>query len=79
VLFFVAVLPQFVVEDAGSVPAQSLVLGGSAVLMALLVDGGYAVLAARAVGRGIPASAARWGRRASGLAFCGLAAVALLG
>jgi threonine/homoserine/homoserine lactone efflux protein len=79
VLFFVAVLPQFVVAGAGSVPAQSLVLGGSAVLMALLVDGGYAVLAARAVRRGIPASAARWGRRASGLAFCGLAAVALLG
>ena len=79
VLFFVAVLPQFVDADAGSVPAQSLALGAAAVGMALLVDGGYAMLAARAVRRGIPTSAALWGRRASGVAFCGLAAVALLG
>ena len=79
VLFFVAVLPQFVDADAGSVPSQSLLLGGSAVVMALLVDGGYAVLAARAVGRGVPPAAARWGRLASGVAFFGLAAVALLG
>jgi threonine/homoserine/homoserine lactone efflux protein len=79
VLFFVAVLPQFVDADAGSVQAQSLALGGSAVAMALVVDGGYAVLAARAVRRGIPPSAARWGRRASGVAFFGLAAAALLG
>jgi hypothetical protein len=56
-----------------------VLLGGCAVAMALVVDGGYAVLAGRAVRRGIPASAARWGRRASGVAFCGLAAVALLG
>ena len=60
-------------------PAQSLVLGGSAVVMALLVDGGYAVLAARAVRRGVPAAVARWGRLASGAAFFGLATVALLG
>ena len=79
VLFFVAVLPQFVDADAGSVPAQSLLLGGSAVAMALVVDGGYAVLAARAVRRGIPPWAARWGRRASGASFCCLALVALLG
>ena len=75
VLFFVAVLPQFVDADAGSVRGQSLLLGGCAVAMALCVDGGYAVLAARAVRRGIPAAAARWGRRASGVAFCGLAAL----
>jgi len=79
VLFFVAVLPQFVHADAGSVRGQSLLLGGCAVAMALCVDGGYAVLAARAVSRGIPESAARWGRRASGVAFCGLAALTLLG
>jgi threonine/homoserine/homoserine lactone efflux protein len=79
VLFFVAVLPQFVDAQAGSVAAQSLVLGSAAVAMALVVDGGYAVLAARAVRRGIPAGAARWGRRASGVAFCGLAALTLLG
>ena len=79
VLFFVAVLPQFVDAEAGSVAAQSLVLGAAAVAMALVVDGGYAVLAARAVRRGIPAGAARWGRRASGVAFCGLAALTLLG
>ena len=60
-------------------PAQSLVLGGSAVVMALLVDGGYAVLAARAVRSGIPAAAARWGQPLSGVAFRGLAALPLLG
>ncbi len=79
VLFFVAVLPQFVDARAGSVPGQSALLGGCAVALAVLVDGGYAVLAGRAVRRGIPASVARWGRRASGGAFCGLAALALLG
>ena len=79
VLFFVAVLPQFVDTDGGSVRGQSLLLGGCAVVMALCVDGGYAVLAARAVRRGIPAAAARWGRRASGLSFCALAALALFG
>ncbi len=79
VLFFVAVLPQFVDAGAGSVQAQSLVLGGCATAMALVVDGGYAVLAAGALRRGVSRSAARWGRRVSGSAFLGLAAVALLG
>ncbi|HYN66241.1 MAG TPA: LysE family translocator [Ornithinibacter sp.] len=79
VLFFVAVLPQFIDARAGSVAAQSLVLGGGAVAVAVVVDGGYAVLAARAVRRGISPSAARWGRRASGTAFLGLAAFALVG
>lgn len=79
VLFFVAVLPQFVDARAGSVAVQSLVLGGGAVAVATVVDGGYAVLAARSVRRGISARAARWGRRASGTAFLGLAAVALVG
>ncbi len=79
VLFFVAVLPQFVDARAGSVAAQSLVLGGGAVAVATVVDGGYAVLAARAVRRGISPTAARWGRRASGAAFLALAAVALVG
>ncbi|MFL6152508.1 MAG: LysE family translocator [Ornithinibacter sp.] len=79
VLFFVAVLPQFVDARAGSVPGQSAVLGGCAVALAVLVDGGYAVLAGRAARRGIPRSVQRWGRRASGGAFCALAALALLG
>ena len=79
VLFFVAVLPQFVDARAGSVPGQSAVLGGCAVALAVLVDGGYAALAARTVRHGIPASVQRWGRRASGGAFCALAALALLG
>ena len=79
VLFFVAVLPQFVDARAGSVPGQSALLGSCAVGLAVLVDGGYAVLAARAVRHGIPASVQRWGRRASGSAFCALAALALLG
>ena len=79
VLFFVAVLPQFVDARAGSVPGQSALLGGCAVVLAVLVDGGYAVLAGRAARRGIPSSVQRWGRRASGGAFCALAALALLG
>lgn len=79
VLFFVAVLPQFVDASAGPVAVQSVLLGGCAVAMALVVDGGYAVLAGRAVRRGVPARVARWGRRASGMAFCGLAALALVG
>jgi threonine/homoserine/homoserine lactone efflux protein len=79
VLFFVAVLPQFVDARAGSVPGQSALLGGCAVALAVLVDGGYAALAARTVRHGIPASVQRWGRRASGGAFCALAALALLG
>ncbi len=79
VLFFVAVMPQFVDARAGSVAAQSLVLGLGAIVVAVVVDGGYAVMAARAVRRGISPSAARWGRRASGTAFLGLAAVTLVG
>ncbi len=79
VLFFVAVLPQFVDAGAGSVPGQSAALGGVVVALAVLVDGGYAVLAGRAVRHGIPASVQRWGRWASGSAFCTLAALALLG
>ena len=79
VLFFVAVLPQFVDPSAGPVAAQSVLLGGCAVAMAVVVDGGYAVVAGRAVRHGVPARVARWGRRASGMAFCGLAAVALVG
>jgi threonine/homoserine/homoserine lactone efflux protein len=61
------------------VPGQSALLGGCAVALAVLVDGGYAVLAGRAVRRGIPEPVSRWGRRASGGAFCALAALALLG
>ena len=79
VLFFVAVLPQFVDADAGSVAGQSALLGGCTVAMAVVVDGGYALLAGRAVRRGVPARLARWGRRVSGVAFCGLAALALVG
>jgi threonine/homoserine/homoserine lactone efflux protein len=79
VLFFVAVLPQFVDAGAGSVRTQSALLGGCAVALAVLVDGGYALLAGRVVRRGIPSSVQRWGRRASGGAFCALAALALLG
>jgi threonine/homoserine/homoserine lactone efflux protein len=79
VLFFVAVMPQFVDASAGPVAAQSRVLGCCAVALGVLVDGGYTVLAGRAVRHGIPTSVQRWGRRASGLAFCGLAALALVG
>jgi len=79
VLFFVAVLPQFVRPGAAAVAAQSVLLGGCAVAMAVLVDGAYTLMAGRAVRRGAPARLAGWGRRVSGVAFCGLAALALIG
>ena len=79
VLFFVAVLPQFVRRRRRVGQGPVTAPRGCAVAMALCVDGGYAVLAARVVRRGVPAAAARWGRRASGITFCGLAAAVLLG
>jgi threonine/homoserine/homoserine lactone efflux protein len=48
IVFFVAVLPQFVNPNAGSVPLQLLLLGGVFILMALVSDGTWAYLAGTA-------------------------------
>ncbi len=74
VLFFVAILPQFVRTGSGTVATQSVLLGACCVVMALLVDGGYAALAGRVQRHGLPASAGRWAEVASGCSFLGLAA-----
>lgn len=47
-IFFAAVLPQFVVPEAGHVPLQQLVLGLVFVVFALLSDGLWAMLAGTA-------------------------------
>ena len=73
VLFFVAILPQFVRTGSGTVANQSVLLGACCVVMALLVDGGYAALAGRVQRHGLPARAGRWAEVASGCSFIGLA------
>lgn len=48
IVFFMAVLPQFVDRSAGSVPAQLLVLGAISCAIALLCDSLWALLAGSA-------------------------------
>jgi threonine/homoserine/homoserine lactone efflux protein len=79
VLYFVALLPQFIDSGSGSVVQQSLVLGGCVVGLAVLFDGGYAALAGRLQHRGLPAWIPVWANRAAGCSFLGLAVVALAG
>jgi len=45
IVFFIAVLPQFVNYPAGNIPAQMLVLGTVFMTMALVSDGAWALLA----------------------------------
>ena len=47
-VFFLAVLPQFVAPEAGWVPGQLLLLGGIFVVLALLSDGTWALVAGSA-------------------------------
>lgn len=77
VLYFVALLPQFIDGGSGSVVQQSLVLGGCVVGLAVLFDGGYAALAGRLQHRTMPAWVSAWANRAAGCCFLGLAVVAL--
>jgi len=48
IVFFVAVLPQFVDRTAGSIPLQLLLLGGVFILLALVSDGTWAWVAGTA-------------------------------
>ncbi|WP_433564423.1 LysE family translocator [Nocardia sp. CA-151230] len=48
IIFFSAVLPQFVAPKAGAVPVQMLILGGLFLVVALISDSIYAVLAGTA-------------------------------
>ena len=47
VVFFIAVLPQFVAYEAGSIPLQLLTLGSLFVAAALVTDSAWALLAGR--------------------------------
>jgi threonine/homoserine/homoserine lactone efflux protein len=78
VLYFVALLPQFIDGGSGSVVQQSVLLGGCVVGLAVLFDGGYAALAGRLQHRTMPAWVHAWANRASGCCFLGLAVVALV-
>lgn len=48
IVFFLAVLPQFVTPATGSIPLQMMVLGGVFVLIAMMSDSIYALLAGTA-------------------------------
>ncbi len=48
IVFFVAVLPQFVEPGAGGVPAQMALLGAIFIALALVTDSAWALAAARA-------------------------------
>jgi threonine/homoserine/homoserine lactone efflux protein len=78
VLYFVALLPQFIDGGSGSVVQQSVLLGGCVVGLAVLFDGGYAALAGRLQHRTMPAWVRAWANRASGCCFLGLAVAALV-
>ena len=75
-LFFLAFLPQFVRQDAGSPALQLGLLGTVFVLLGLLSDGTYALLAGAAAGR--VRARPRLGRFVSGGVLVGLGATAAL-
>lgn len=77
VLYFVALMPQFIDRGSGSVVGQSVLLGSCVVGLAVVFDGGYAVLAGRLQHRTMPAWVGPCAHRASGCCFLGLAAMAL--
>ncbi|HET7844178.1 MAG TPA: LysE family translocator [Xanthomonadales bacterium] len=78
ILFFTALLPQFVhPEAAWSVPFQILVLGVTSVASEVLVLAGYGALAARAAKLSSDPKLLRWFERASGACLLGCAALVL--
>lgn len=79
-LFFLALLPQFVVPERGAIALQLLLLGMTFVVMAALIDGAYA-LGGAGLGRLLKTSAAarsaqRWVVGAIYIALGGFAATA---
>jgi threonine/homoserine/homoserine lactone efflux protein len=78
-MFFLAFLPQFIDPSAGSIAAQTLVLGLCFVGLATLSDGGYALLAG-AVAERVRRSPRTRGRlsRVSGAAYLGLGTLTAL-
>ncbi|MGD9960612.1 LysE family translocator [Nocardioides sp.] len=78
-LFFLALLPQFVAPDRGPVAVQSLLLGMVVVVMAVVCDTGYVLAAGAVRRRQLTPGLSSGMRRASGAAFLGLAVLAGLG
>ncbi|GIH89885.1 RhtB family transporter [Planobispora siamensis] len=70
ILFFLAFLPQFVDPEAGAVPLQIVVLGGTLLLLGLISDMIYAA-GADALGRRLRNRAKALGR-VSGIIYLGL-------
>lgn len=79
IAFFVAVLPQFIAHDAGSIPLQLAELGLIFFLMALIMDGTWALIAgsARAWFGRSPKRIERMGAAGGGM-MIGLGGVLLL-
>ncbi len=72
-LFFVAFLPQFIVQGRGPASLQLLALGSAFVVMAIASDAAYALLAGALAGRMQQRSGLfRAGRWASGAVYLGL-------
>jgi threonine/homoserine/homoserine lactone efflux protein len=77
-LFFMALLPQFVEPARGAVGGQALALGLLVVALAFVSDGSYALTADALGRRPTPAGLDRVLSRASGVGFLFLAALATL-
>ncbi|CUR60825.1 membrane hypothetical protein [metagenome] len=78
-LFFLALLPQFIAPDRGPWAVQSLVLGLVVVALAAACDTGYVLAAGLVRRRQVTPGLSSGLRRASGAAFLGVAALAGLG
>lgn len=78
IVFFVAVLPQFVDVDAGAAAGQMMVLGVTFLLIALVCDSGWALAAGTARGWFARSGRLATMRRAGGAMLVGLGGTLLL-
>ena len=78
VIFFLALLPQFVPAGALTISA-AVVMVICVVGLGVLFDGGYAALAGGLQGRHSLSAVGRWGPSVAGVCFLALAAVTFLG